>query len=227
MTLDGSLRDNDFRRRWERVVEDELRIPEDRRLRLVALGDTHLNFGERLPAEAAAAIAAAEPDALLHTGDIAWLPGLAPLAEIAPIYPVRGNRDILDWRKLPAMRRFRIGRRSLLLFHGYGSSLVDYLRMRRMAARRSLALRTINLGFPSEAASDDFLVYGHTHLARVEAVAGRVIVNPGALTEKANVYGRGDPKFAVIELGADGAGTVEIRARSADWHVTCILHFTD
>ena len=85
----------------------------------------------------------------------------------------------------------------------------------------------MNLGFPSEAASDDFLVYGHTHLARVEAVAGRVIVNPGALTEKANVYGRGDPKFAVIELGADGAGTVEIRARSADWHVTCILPFTD
>lgn len=163
MTLDGSLRDNDFRRRWERVVEDELRIPEDRRLRLVALGDTHLNCGERLPAEATAAIAAAEPDALLHTGDIAWLPGLAPLAEIAPIYPVRGNRDILDWRKLPAMRRFRIGRRSLLLFHGYGSSLADYLRMRRMAARRSLALRTMNLGFPSEAASDDFLVYGHTY----------------------------------------------------------------
>ncbi len=225
--MDGPLQHNDFRKKWERVAEEELRIPGDRRLRLVALGDTHLNFGERIPAEAAAAIAAAEPDALLHTGDIAWLPGLAPLAEIAPIYAVRGNRDILNWRKLPAMRRFRMGRRSLLLFHGYGSSLADYLRMRRMATRRSPALRTMNLGFPAEAASDDFLIYGHTHLARAEVAAGRVIVNPGALTEKANVYGRGDPKFAVIELGADGAGTVKIRARSADWHVTCILHFTD
>ena len=225
--MDGPLQHNDFRKKWERVAEEELRIPGDRRLRLVALSDTHLNFGERIPAEAVAAIAAAEPDALLHTGDIAWLPGLAPLAEIAPIYAVRGNRDILNWRKLPAMRRFRMGRRSLLLFHGYGSSLADYLRMRRMATRRSPALRTMNLGFPAEAASDDFLIYGHTHLARAEVAAGRVIVNPGALTEKANVYGRGDPKFAVIELGADGAGTVKIRARSADWHVTCILHFTD
>lgn len=206
-----------------RIEDQSLNFPNDRPLRLIVLGDTHLNRNERVAVDALAAIRSLNPDVILHTGDVSWLPGLADLAAIAPLSVVRGNRDIVNWRSLPAMIRFQIGRRRLLLFHGYGS-IFGYARMKLISLRRDPAIGTLNFNFPPQANDADILVYGHTHMARVTDEGGRLIVNPGALTEKANAYGVGSPKFAVIEIDRSGSIRVEIRAKSTGWHEPCIVH---
>lgn len=206
-----------------RIEEMSLNLPNGRPLRLVALGDTHLKRNERIAAEALAAVRSLEPDAILHTGDVSWLPGLADLEAIAPLYAVRGNRDVANWRRLAAIRRFQLGRLRLLLFHGYGS-LFGYMRMKLISLRRDPAIAELDFNFPPEAKDADMIVYGHTHVARVTEDGGRIIVNPGALTEKANVYGPGSPKFALIEIDSVGSIRVEIRAKSTGWHEPCIIH---
>lgn len=204
----------------DRTGEYDFSVPDGRPFRIAVLGDTHLLRGETIPPDAIDAIRGTEPDLILHTGDVVWLPGLAPIRDIARLLLVRGNRDFLQWRELPAMVRIRVGCVRLLLFHGYGN-LLGYARMKVISMRRNLAIREMNFNFPPEARDADVLVYGHTHMARAEVSDGKMILNPGALTEKSNVYGAGKPSFALITVARNGLVEAEIRTRVNRWHASC------
>lgn len=204
----------------DRTGEYDFSVPDGRPFRIAVLGDTHLSRGETIPPDAIDAIRGTEPDLILHTGDVVWLPGLAPIRDIAPLLLVRGNRDYLHWGELPAMVRIRIGCVRLLLFHGYGN-LLGYARMKVISMRRNLAIREMNFNFPPEARDADVLVYGHTHMARAEVSGGKMILNPGALTEKSNVYGAGKPSFALITVARNGQVEAGIRTRANGWHASC------
>lgn len=206
----------------DRIGEYDFFVPDGRPFRIAALGDTHLSRGETIQPEAVDAIRAVEPDLILHTGDVVWLPGLDSIREIARLLLVRGNRDFGRRGELPAMIRLRVGSVRFLLFHGYGN-LLGYARMKVLSMRRDPAIWTMNFNFPAEARDADVLVYGHTHMERTEMTDGRMILNPGALTEKANVYGPGKPSFAFITVGRDGAVKAEIRTRANGWHASCMI----
>lgn len=195
-------------------------VPTDRPFKLIALGDTHLNRGEHIGRGALDAITAQVPDLILHTGDIIDPDGLAPLQELAPLLMVRGNRDLLRWFALPARIALRIGERSVLLFHGHGT-LPKYLQMKCLSLRRDPSIFRTNRAFPREATCADLVIYGHTHHPRLEMDEARLIINPGALTTTANLYGPADPSFAVITIAADGDVHAAIRARSIGWHECC------
>lgn len=205
-----------------RIAEYDFFIPDGRSFRIAALGDTHLSRGDTIQPDAVDAIRMVEPDLILHTGDVGWLPGLDPLRDIARIILVRGNRDLLQWGGLPAMIRIRVGSVRFLIFHGYGN-LLGYAKMKVISRMRDPAIGTMNFNFPAEARDADVLIYGHTHMARAEVMNGRMILNPGALTEKANVYGSGRPSFALITVAQDGQVKAEIRARADGWHASCIV----
>ena len=58
----------------------------------------------------------------------------------------------------------------------------------------------------------DVIVYGHTHVQRIDAVGGRLVVNPGAAGAQRGdlepcvahlVIGDGPPRVRLIPLGAD------------------------
>lgn len=204
----------------DRTGEYDFSVPDGCPFRIAVLGDTHLLRGETIPPDAIDAIRGTEPDLILHTGDVVWLSGLAPIRDIAPLLLVRGNRDFMYWRELPAMVRIRVGCVRLLLFHGYGN-LLGYARMKIISMRRNLAIREMNFNFPPEARDADVLVYGHTHMARAEVSGGKMILNPGALTEKSNVYGAGKPSFALITVARNGQVEAEIRTRVNRWHASC------
>lgn len=92
---------------------------------------------------------------IIHAGDIGAEPILDELGAIAPVTAVSGNCDlgVLGWR-LPAVARLD----------------VDGCRI-AVAHKRALVERSLE--------GADVAVYGHTHSAHAESVAGVLFLNPG------------------------------------------------
>jgi putative phosphoesterase len=67
-----------------------LRLRDDGSLRIAVVADTHSQPHPATPK----LLASAQPDAIIHAGDIGDLDVLARLAEIAPVHAVRGNIDV-------------------------------------------------------------------------------------------------------------------------------------
>jgi len=132
--------------------------------RIAVVADTHSHPHPRV----ASHLAALEPAAILHAGDIGELSVLDELAGIAPVFAVRGNIDT-SARQLPDVltvdldaggRAFRI-----LLIHiaVYGPKLrADVARMAR-AEKASL------------------VVCGHSHVPFIGQDAGLAVFNPGSI----------------------------------------------
>lgn len=84
------------------------KIPQGKRLRVVHISDIHSDAAARLEETLPAAIAAEKPDLIVYTGDSVNSPEGLPvfrkcitaLAQIAPVYVVRGNWDVWFWKNL-------------------------------------------------------------------------------------------------------------------------------
>jgi len=121
----------------------------------------------------------ARVSAILHAGDVSVPAVLSKLAEIAPVYAVRGNRDIFALRHLPAQQELTFGDISIGLVHGHGS-LWDYIRDRlryylvglREGAYRQRALQRF--------AASRVVIFGHTHIPVNQWVNGQLLFNPGS-----------------------------------------------
>lgn len=147
---------------------------------LGAISDTHITTpGRRLPAPLLEALRAC--DYILHAGDICVPEVLDQLAEIAPVFAVRGNNDRPDLAaSLPLEYVFRIGAVRLGLLHGHGE--------RRGA--RDAALNRMR----GQVAC---VVYGHSHRPEVASCDGLLLVNPGSPTVPR--FGRA-PTFAIVRV---------------------------
>ena len=132
--------------------------------RIAVVADTH----SRPHPDAAGHLAALEPDAILHAGDIGDLTVLDDLARVAPVLAVRGNIDS-HARQLPdvltididaAGRPFRI-----LMTHiaVYGP------RIRADVARMARAQKAA------------LVVCGHSHVPFIGQDAGLTVFNPGSI----------------------------------------------
>ena len=99
---------------------------------------------------------------ILHAGDVGGDDVLAELATIAPVLAVAGNTDDPGDPRLPLSREVRAGGVRIHISHGHelGSPTPP-----RLVARYTDA---------------DVLLYGHTHIARVERIGAQLVVNPGA-----------------------------------------------
>jgi putative phosphoesterase len=145
----------------------ELRFPPEGPLRIVAVADTHSEAHER----AHDLIARLAPHAILHAGDIGDLTVLDGLADIAPMFAVRGNIDervpslpdvlCLDVVAEPA----GAARLSILLFH----IALAGPRIRADAARLVREERA------------NLLVCGHSHVPFIGIDRGMAVLNPGSI----------------------------------------------
>ncbi len=100
-------------------------------------------------------------EVILHAGDVGGDEVLAELETIAPVRAVFGNTDPPGAPGLQAELVHAVGALRIHVSHGH------------------------ELGSPTSARlldryPEEVLVYGHTHVARQERVAGRLVVNPGA-----------------------------------------------
>lgn len=150
-----------------KLVHETVKLPvrADGTLRLAAVADTHSQphgATERRLAEVA-------PDAILHGGDIGELEVLERLAEIAPVYAVRGNIDtradgVPDVMTLEVTRDGR-GVLRILLVH----IAVAGPKIRADAARMA------------RAAGATLVVCGHSHVPFVGGERGLTVFNPGSI----------------------------------------------
>jgi uncharacterized protein len=130
--------------------------------RIAAVADTHSRPHPRI----AEHLAALEPDAILHAGDVGELSVLDELARVAPVFAVRGNIDTTA-RQLPDVLTIDIddGALRILMTHiaVYGPKLrADIARLAR-------------------AEKAPLIVCGHSHVPFIGQDAGLTVFNPGSI----------------------------------------------
>lgn len=97
-------------------------------------------------------------DRILHAGDVGAPQILEALAQIAPVTAVRGNVDTEPWaRALPETEVVEAGGVSVFILHSLGQ-----------------------LDLKPEAAGFRVVVYGHSHLPKIEEKNGVLYFNPGS-----------------------------------------------
>lgn len=143
---------------------------------LAVFSDTHGNTAGML-----SAVRRMRPDVLVHLGD-----NLRDSAELArefpelPLHAVPGNCDFA--RREPDTDTFMAGLVTVFATHGHRYSVKYGLDSLLNAAHFSGA---------------GLVLYGHTHIARIDYYGGMTVVNPGT-------FGLGpQPSFALIEIGDD------------------------
>ncbi len=161
-------------------------------MRLVVVADTH---GQPHP-KSAERIAAEEPHAILHAGDIGDLSVLSDLSKIAPVYAVRGNIDVRAG-EIPEARTLEIAvpdRAPLRV-------LVVHIGVIGPKLRREV----IDLAKKVGAA---LVVCGHSHVPFIGKDRGLGIFNPGSVGPRRFTL---PIVFGVMDVDASG-----VRMRHVD-----------
>lgn len=166
-------------------------VKADGSLRLAVVADTHSSPHPALHAH----LAALEPDAILHAGDIGELTVLDALSKIAPVFAVRGNIDVHadevpDVLTVDLLSGDSVAMRILLLHIA-----VDGPRLRADAGRLARA----------EDAS--LVVCGHSHVPFIGRDAGLTVFNPGSAGPRRFQL---PIVFGVLELTATSAKLAHI-----------------
>lgn len=155
-------------------VSDPLEIAPP--LTIGVLADTHIFPGSRrrLSPEVLDLFRRAGVGLILHAGDINDQMVLDELAMVAPVLAVVGNNDSDDLAsRLPERIEFSVGRFRFLLVHGH----------------QGKTARTVARKFAGRV---DCVVYGHSHIPKIEVHNGTTLFNPGSPTDR-----RWQPHFGV------------------------------
>ncbi len=144
------------------------------------LADTHIP--DRVPhldAKVLQTFREAGVAAILHAGDVSVPHVLKELEQIAPVYAVRGNRDILYLRQLPMQVRVNIDGESIGMAHGHGTFsryMIDKLQRAIAGRYAGKYIRRMLATFPDA----DVIVFGHLHVPCNFHFNGKLLFNPGS-----------------------------------------------
>ncbi len=133
------------------------------------ISDTHVNprGGRTLPIEVLDLFERFEVDLLVHAGDANCEDVLERLALIAPLVAVPGNNEngFLQ-RALPPDVTLDIGPHRVGIIHGH------------QGASARLTAQSV---FQDRA---DFVIYGHSHIPKIERIGETIYFNPGSATDR-------------------------------------------
>ena len=138
-------------------------------LTIGVVADTHVyaHGARRLPEEVPALFARVGAGLILHAGDVSTVSVLRALGRVAPVLAVTGNNDdAVLCEMLPEQIEFDVGRFRFALLHGHGGR----------SARWEAAGRY--------AGHVDLVVYGHSHIPKIEEADGTILFNPGSATDR-------------------------------------------
>jgi putative phosphoesterase len=143
------------------------------------LSDTHIHLAEEIPAEVVTAFS--KVDLIVHAGDFVGLAVLEGLKRLGEVKAVHGNVDSMKLRTLlPEKSIFVAGNKKIGITHGWGGpegiehrvrELFDYV---------------------------DIIIYGHSHLAKIEQIGNILFFNPGP----------GYQSFGILTIGEDVQGEI-------------------
>lgn len=129
-------------------------------------------------------------EVILHAGDVGDDDVLDELEQIAPVRAVFGNTDLPGMPRLVESFVHQVGDFRIHVSHGH--------ELGAPTPERLLARYT-----------EDVLVYGHTHISRVEYVGERLVVNPGA-AGPARFNLRPSVARLIVEARATGGRRTEV-----------------
>ena len=117
--------------------------------------------------------------AILHAGDVSVPHVLAELEQVAPVYAVRGNRDIFYLRNLPLRVQLDINGVSIGMAHGHGTFtryMIDKIHRSIYGRLDEKYLQRMLQTFPDV----DVIVFGHLHVPYNLHLDGKLLFNPGS-----------------------------------------------
>jgi len=133
------------------------------------ISDTHVNPGgsRAIPLEVLDLFERFEVDLLIHAGDANYEEVHERLARIAPLIAVPGNNEngFLQ-RALPDEVEFTVGTHRVGVIHGHQGTSA------RQTARAAFSGRA------------DIVIYGHSHIPKIENDGGTIYFNPGSATDR-------------------------------------------
>jgi putative phosphoesterase len=176
-------------------------------LTLGVIADTHIpDRARELPKKAMVTFEEAKVAAILHAGDISIPKVLTQLKDIAPVYAVRGNRDLLGFRDLPRHRRLTFEGVTIGLTHGHGTwgeyiqEKVKYLLFGPMKFSyfEEIALRI----FPDT----QVVILGHNHAPTIHWQEGQLVFNPGSATCPNEYFPSLPPSVGLLRINGENVG---------------------
>lgn len=133
-------------------------------MRIAVLADTHIpKRAKTLPDSAWKIVKTAQ--VILHAGDVLTKEFLDQLAQIAPLYAVRGNNDI-ELSSLPETLEFELENINFAMIHDSGPKKQRSERMRKR--------------FPEA----HVVVFGHSHIPINQYEHDLLLFNPGSPTDR-------------------------------------------
>ena len=190
-------------------------------MNIVVLGDTHVPSDmERISDDTMDQIRNFSPSFIFHTGDIEKPDVIQALNSIAPVFAVRGNRDILYWNHYPAICNFSFHGVKISMFHGQGN-FWQYLRLKIISFFGPINPLYLLDKIPEEAKDAQIIIHGHTHFPFLWNDNKRVLLNPGSLFVESPNKEFPEPSFAVIQLFEPQRIKIEIFYKTTEWHSYC------
>ena len=148
-------------------------------MRIGVLSDTHMHLAEELPPEILKAFP--EMDLIVHAGDFVGSEVFEGLKRLGEVKAVHGNVDSMKLRGLlPDKELLVVGGKKIGITHGWGGPEGIEQRVRGLFA------------------DVDVIIYGHSHLAKIEQIGNILFFNPGP----------GYRSFGILTIGEDVQGEI-------------------
>jgi hypothetical protein len=148
-------------------------------VKIGVLSDTHIHLAREIPVEIIKTFS--KVDLIVHAGDFVGSEVLDGLRRLGEVKAVHGNVDSMKLRSLlPEKDIFTVGNKKIGLVHGWGSPEGIESRVKEV------------LG------DVDIVIYGHSHLAKVEQIGNILFFNPGP----------GWQSFGILTIDKDVKGEI-------------------
>lgn len=167
---------------WKADLPDpaEIRVHSEKGIVAAVLADTHVTDRvRRLHPHLIPLIKNSMADLIIHAGDISHPRVLEQLGELAPVYPVRGNRDFFLLRSLPAMQRLNLNGARVVVTHGH-LGVADYWRDKLENTLHGYQFARYYRRLLPLAANADVVIFGHSHHAENQLQEHVLFFNPGS-----------------------------------------------
>jgi putative phosphoesterase len=177
-------------------------------LTIGVLADTHIpDRARHLDPEVIVRFRDAGVGAILHAGDVSVPAVLSQLELIAPVYAVKGNRDVFLLRNLPIQREESWNGVRIGLTHGHlpwRNYLFDRVHFKLHGYDHERLIPRLLDTFTQV----DVIVFGHGHLPLNENRNGRLLFNPGSPHFPARKGQR--PSIGFLHISLDSTVRAEI-----------------
>ena len=169
-------------------------------LTLGVISDTHIpDRARRLRPDILTTFREAGVAAILHAGDVSIPSVLKKLSTLAPVYAVRGNRDVFLLRRLPHSLCLEFEGVQIALSHGHGFWW-NYLYEKTLYLLGGYDPQRYQKRLLAEFPTARVIVFGHTHRSVNQWVGDQLLFNPGS------------PHFPDTHEIAPSLGLLHIRA---------------